>query len=335
MWQRLATALGRHQATVVKQNIFGSLSARTGSLRLLQQVFGRIDWPLSWVEGVHCGEGLIAGSHLLAVQGTEVEPVLLAGERVGSAFQDESARHCFLGNVTPTRLDRPAPDQCRDAYAKMEAALGAAGMVMTDLVRTWFFLDDILAWYDEFNELRRDLYRRKRMIKKLVPASTGVGARNPAGAAMLADAWALRPLNGSMLARELASPLQCPAPNYGSCFSRALELTTLEHRHLLISGTASIEPGGRSIHNGDIEKQIGRTMEVIQGLLRSNGMSFLDVTRATAYFKHPRHAPIFEAWCARHCTSFLPTIATRAVVCRDELLFELEVDALTGRGSAR
>ena len=49
-----------------------------------------------------------------------------------------------------------------------------------------------------------------------LPASTGISARNPAGSALVAGAWALQPLEAFARAAEIASPLQCPAPNYGS-----------------------------------------------------------------------------------------------------------------------
>ncbi len=328
MLARLGATLRKNQATPVKQDFFGALSAHKSTLRALKQQFGKIDWPVTWVEGADCADGKIAGTHLLAIRGAKVEPICLGRRRVGSIYDDGSARHCFLGDLSSSDFSQPPAVQTRQAYANMETALQAAGMQFTDVVRTWFFLDNILGWYGAFNQVRSEFLRRKGVFNNLVPASTGVGARNPAGAALVAGAWAVQPVNGTVVASEVNSPLQCPAPTYGSSFSRAVELSTPEHRHLLISGTASIEPGGRSLHAGDVAKQIDLTMKVVQGILASRGMSFLDVSRVTTYFKHTKDAPAFVDWCAKNSAAFFPAVTTRSDICRDELLFEVEMDAM-------
>ena len=328
MLRRLGAVLRKNQATIVKLDIFGALRARPGILRALKQELGRIDWPTTWIEGEDCAGGRIAGMHVLAIHGTAVEAIQLGQRRVGSVFSDGSARHCFLGDLCADDVSQPPAEQCWQTYLDLEAALRIAGMDMSNLVRTWLFLDNILAWYDQFNQVRSKFYRQRRVLDHLVPASTGVGARNPAGAALMLGAWAVQSVNGSVAASEVASPRQCPAPTYGSCFSRAVELITPNHRHLLISGTASIEPGGRSAHHGDIDKQVDLTMQVVQGILESRGMSFRDVSRMTAYFKRSPDASAFSAWCAKHGVTSLPVVITRSDVCRDELLFELEMDAV-------
>ena len=54
----------------------------------------------------------------------------------------------------------------------------------------------------------------------------------------------------------LPSPLQCPALEYGSSFSRAAELRTPGWRRVVVSGTASILPGSHEVaHVGDVDAQ--------------------------------------------------------------------------------
>jgi len=160
-----------------------------------------------------------------------------------------------------------------------------------------------------------------------VPASTGVGTRNPRGAAVAAAALAIESLSGPPVVREVASPAQCPATAYGSSFSRAIEIRGPGCRQVLVSGTASIEPGGQSVRPNDLVGQIELTFEVVGDLLRSRGLSVADATRATAYFKSRRHSEVFANWLARHGRGELLVVPTVAAVCRDELLFELELDA--------
>jgi enamine deaminase RidA (YjgF/YER057c/UK114 family) len=202
--------------------------------------------------------------------------------------------------------------------------LSEAGMDMTNVVRTWFFLDDIQGWYGDFNEVRNDFFKRKKIFDGLVPASTGIGGRNPAGSALVAGAWAVQPQNESATVREAASPLQCPAMNYGSAFSRAVLMEGGGLRRLLISGTASIEPGGQSVNCGDLRKQIEISQEVIQAILNSSGFDFNDVARATGYFKDYPVVPFFD-WSDGRCRQ---TLNVQADICRPELLFEIELDAI-------
>jgi enamine deaminase RidA (YjgF/YER057c/UK114 family) len=205
---------------------------------------------------------------------------------------------------------------------------------MPNVARTWLFMDDILAWYGPLNQVRREFFERHQLFDHTVPASTGVGVKNPVGAAMVAGAWAVQPTNGSLFVGEMGSPLQCPAPAYGSCFSRAVEIVTPGWRRIFISGTASIAPKGQSVCAGDLDGQIDLTMQVVRAILVSREMDYADVTRATAYLRNPADAPIFKRWCHKLGLVNWPLITTQAVVCRDELLFEIELDAMAPVGRA-
>jgi enamine deaminase RidA (YjgF/YER057c/UK114 family) len=141
---------------------------------------------------------------------------------------------------------------------------------------------------------------------------------------LVAGAWAIQTQNESAIVREAASPLQCPAMNYGSAFSRAILMEGKGLRRLLISGTASIELGGQSINCGDLQKQIKMSLEVIQAILKSRGFDFSDVTRATGYFKDCLDASSSD-WSDGRCRQ---TLIVQADICRPELLFEIEVDAI-------
>lgn len=326
--RRLKRALDEHDAAVVKQDIFGPAVLARGTLGLMRWLFGRLDWPVTWIEGGACTSRPIAGMQVLAISGADVEPVNLEDQVVGSVFSDGEARHCYLGGILPRDLNATREYQAGQAYEQLEIALAQTGMDLSHLVRTWFFLDDILAWYREFNEVRNEVYIQRRLLEGLVPASTGIGGRNPAGAAILVGGWALQPQQTSAQTVAVSSPLQCPAPTYGSCFSRAVEVALPTHRHLIVSGTASIEPDGHTAHIDDLSGQMDLTFRVVNAILESRGMSFSDAIRGIAYLKNARDAATFERWCEERGLNTLPIIATRADICRDELLFELELDAI-------
>jgi enamine deaminase RidA (YjgF/YER057c/UK114 family) len=272
----------------------------------------------------------LSGLHVLAVADAPVETLRLDGRPIGRTFSDKWARHLLLGDVRSKDGALPKPAQAGQVFDHLEGALRLARLSMANVARTWFFLDDILSWYGPFNVVRTEFYQQRKVFDGLVPASTGVSGRSPAGVAVTAGAWAVEPLDGAFSLREVASPKQCPAPCYGSSFSRAVELGTPELRRVLVSGTASIEPGGRSI-GGDVETQIDLTMEVVRAILVSREMDFPDASRVTAYFKRPQDLGIFDRWRARFGLQEWPVVCTQADICRDELLFELELDALAVR----
>jgi len=334
MLERLVVLLKTHNANVVRHEVFGDLAAERDFAAALHRLFGEQAWPVTWTEGAACNNTSIAGMHVLAIVGTRVESVAVAGRVVGRIFDDGHARHCVLGDIRPTDVSAPRDQQAMQVFENIAAALSHAGMVMPNVARTWLFMDDILAWYGPLNQVRREFFERHRLFDHTVPASTGVGVRNPVGAAMVAGAWAVQPTNGSLFVGEMGSPLQCPAPAYGSCFSRAVEIVTPGWRRIFISGTASIAPKGQSVCAGDMDGQIDLTMQVVRAILVSREMDYADVTRATAYLRNPADAPMFNRWCHKLGLVNWPLVTTQAVVCRDELLFEIELDAMAPVGRA-
>ena len=182
---------------------------------------------------------------------------------------------------------------------------------------------------DDFNAVRNKFFREINAYNGVLPASTGIGAGNPAETALIADLFAIKPKTDKIRIAAVPSPLQCPALDYKSSFSRAVEVTLPDHRRLYVSGTASIESGGKTAHAGDVEKQIALTMEVVKAILESRRMDFSDVSRAVGYFKDIKNAPLFAEYCRQNNLPPLPIATAHADICRDNLLYEVEVDAVT------
>lgn len=289
---------------------------------------GAVRWPVTWIQGDACQSGQVYSSQILALAGTELTPIRLDGELVGYRYEDATARFCRLSSLKPKDLKASRAQQARSLFERMAAALDLAGMRFTDTVRTWLYLDSLLDWYDEFNAVRTAFFEAQGVFGGRVPASTGIGAANPWGAAILADLWAVAPRGEACTIQEVASPLQCPAPDYRSSFSRAVELTFPTHRQLLISGTASIDPEGRTAYPGDCEAQIELTMQVVRELLASRGMDWKDLARGIAYFKRRADVALWERWSARQELPPFSLAVSHADICRRDLLFEIELDAV-------
>lgn len=284
------------------------------------------DLPLTWILGGSSGEEL-GGVHLKAVADASVRALTLDGRPVGTLVDGPHANEVLLAGVHSPDVSASPTEQARATFERIEEALKLAEMDFSHVARTWLYLDDILSWYADFNRVRTAFFTERGVFERMVPASTGIGGSNPFGAAMMAGVYAVRAKSDGVRVQALPSPLQCPALDYGSSFSRAVEVNMPDLRRLLVSGTAGIDPGGRTAHVGDVSAQTALTCEVIEAILNSREMGWEDVTRATAYVRYAGDADVL----ARHCEGAgmppLPVIVAHNVICRGDLLFELEVDA--------
>jgi len=210
----------------------------------------------------------------------------------------------------------------------MEQVLAEAGLAFRDVIRTWFYLDDILDWYGEFNQVRNGFFQDRGVYTGVMPASTGVGGGSASRTAVVADLLAVRAGQSGVSCVAVPSPLQSAAAEYGSSFSRAVELKVPGQRRLYVSGTASILPDGRTAHAGDVVAQVALTMEVVEAILKSRAMTWADAVRGIAYFKHMADAPALEDWLRAHAVTDCPLVVAKNDICRDDLLFEIEADAV-------
>ena len=312
-------------STILSQFVFGGRAYHQPARDLLSP----IQWPVTWVHGDPCSGQNLGGTQYYCVANAPVRTICLDGQIVGRVYEDEHAQYCHLGGLLPTDVHATREAQTRDCFERVEAALNQIGMDFSHVVRTWLYLKRLLDWYREFNVVRNAFFDERHVFDGLVPASTGIGGGNPANAALTVAALAIRPKTDQLRIFAVPSPLQCPATEYRSAFSRAIEVDRPSLRQLYISGTASIAPDGKSVHQGDPIRQIDLSMAVAAAILHSRRMDWSNTTRLVAYFKHMSYLPHFTAWCQQHHLTDLPVVYSHADVCRDDLLFEVELDAAT------
>lgn len=284
--------------------------------------------PVTWLEESPEAGETAAGIEIWAVAGVETSPILADGRQLGRVFDNGATRICRLGGLVPPERNDTREDQTRDVFRAMKAGVETAGMKFSNVLRTWFHNDDILDWYGAFNKVRDDFFQENHVFRGIVPASTGVAGRNPQSAALTAGLVAFQPKMEGITASPLASPLQCPALDYGSSFSRAVEIAYPDHQRVFVSGTASIEPGGKTVHLDDMEGQTRLTFDVVHAILEARGMGWNDVTRGIAYVKYAQDIPVFEKYLRNSAAASAPFITAHNDICRGDLLFEIEVDAI-------
>jgi 2-iminobutanoate/2-iminopropanoate deaminase len=119
-----------------------------------------------------------------------------------------------------------------------------------------------------------------------------------------------------------------------SSFSRGMRIDLNGLTILLISGTASIDEAGKSVHIGDFRAQTRRTFENITGLLESEGATWKDIVRTSCYLRDIDRD--YEAFNEERTAFFheqgldpLPaSTGIQAKLCRSELLVEIEAIAM-------
>ncbi len=119
-----------------------------------------------------------------------------------------------------------------------------------------------------------------------------------------------------------------------SSFSRGMRIDLNGLSIVLISGTASIDEYGKSVHIGDFRAQMRRTLANITGLLTSEGCTWHDVVRTTCYLRDiERDYEAFNeertAFYSEQGLDPLPaSTGIQAILCRPELLVEIEAIAM-------
>jgi enamine deaminase RidA (YjgF/YER057c/UK114 family) len=120
-------------------------------------------------------------------------------------------------------------------------------------------------------------------------------------------------------------------------FSRGIRFDLGDKTMLLISGTASVDEAGRTIHVGDFRAQLWRTYRNITALLAAEGATWHDIVRTTCYLRdierdYKDFNDIRTAFFAWHRLDPLPaSTGIQARLCREDLLIEIEAIAVMPR----
>jgi 2-iminobutanoate/2-iminopropanoate deaminase len=119
-----------------------------------------------------------------------------------------------------------------------------------------------------------------------------------------------------------------------SSFSRGMRIDLNGLVILLISGTASIDENGATVHVGDFRAQTRRTFKNITALLAAEGATWNDIVRTTCYLRDiDRDYAAFNeertAFYKEQGLNPLPaSTGIQAKLCRPELLVEIEAIAM-------
>jgi enamine deaminase RidA (YjgF/YER057c/UK114 family) len=119
-----------------------------------------------------------------------------------------------------------------------------------------------------------------------------------------------------------------------SSFSRGMRIDLGNVVILLISGTASIDDAGKTVHVGDFRAQCRRTYQNITGLLESEGATWHDIVRTSCYLRDidRDYAEFNEErtkfFAAQGLDPLPASTGIEAKLCRPDLLVEMEAIAM-------
>lgn len=119
-----------------------------------------------------------------------------------------------------------------------------------------------------------------------------------------------------------------------SSFSRGMRVDLKGVTFLFISGTASVDEEGRTVHVGDFRAQTWRTFRNITKLLESEGATWRDVVRTTCYLRdierdYKDFNEVRTAFYRALGLDPLPaSTGIQARLCREDLLVEIEAIAI-------
>jgi enamine deaminase RidA (YjgF/YER057c/UK114 family) len=126
-----------------------------------------------------------------------------------------------------------------------------------------------------------------------------------------------------------------------SSFSRGLRVELGTASLLFISGTASIDEAGQTVHVGDFGAQCWRTYRNITTLLQAEGASWHDVVKTTCYLRdierdYDQFNKIRTRFFGWLKLDPLPaSVGVQARLCRQELLVEIEAMAIISSAQAK
>jgi enamine deaminase RidA (YjgF/YER057c/UK114 family) len=237
--------------------------------------------------------------------------------------------HLFAAGLTATEHES-SYDQTWAILTRVKAMLEARGLTMSKhLLRTWIYVQNVDADYAGLVRARREFFDREGMTAEThYVASTGIEGcyRDPA-AKVTMDIYAVDGIEDEQISYLSALEHLSHTHAYGVTFERGTSVDYGDRRHVILSGTASIDSEGRIVHPGNVCRQLDRTLENMEALLHNAGAELSDLMHCVVYLRdHGDYEPVRAGLQER--LGDVPMIMAVAPVCRPGWLVEVEGTAL-------
>lgn len=198
-----------------------------------------------------------------------------------------------------------------------------------NVIRTWFFVQNIDANYQGLVVARRELFAQQRLTPQThFIASTGIeGTYSDVNAKVIMDAYAISGVQPNQIQYLAATDYLSPTHIYGVTFERGTAVSYQDRKHIFISGTASIDSKGNILYPGDIQKQLARTLENVEALLTEAGGTLQDMGVLIVYVRDLSDFGLVRQELKQRFGD-IPLETIVAPVCRPGWLIEMETIAI-------
>ncbi|HOK55996.1 MAG TPA: Rid family hydrolase [bacterium] len=237
----------------------------------------------------------------------------------------EDIIHYWTGGIFSIEKDS-IYEQTKNIIEKYVEFLNENNMKLSDnVIRTWFFLQNIDTDYRDFVVARREIYEKNGLTKNThYIVSTGVGGSYyDLKAKVILDAYSIYGIKTQQIKFLSAPDFLSPTYVYGVTFERGVSISYSDRKHIIISGTASINNKGEIMYPKDINLQTERTLLNIEALLKNENATLNDMMIFIVYVRDPADYYFVEKKINERFKN-TPTIFTTASVCRPGWLVEIE-----------
>lgn len=245
----------------------------------------------------------------------------------GVYIQNEYGKMLFI-NALLSLQKADFKTQTKDIYTQLFQKVDEYGFVNANIIKARNYIQDVLVYYKEFNEVRDDFFQN-RLLFWDYPAGTGIDCLLPWNTLHLSDYFLFHSEHPDIKVSTISSDVQCEAKKYWPKFSRAKLISSNYDKNdvLFVSGTAAVWKTGESLFTHDIEKNIEYTFLSLQNVLSKASMNTSHIVSAFIYIKDQSFYKNFIEFYQKNNYTF-HYIYTFCDICRDDFLFEIECIAV-------
>ena len=248
----------------------------------------------------------------------------------GGLYEVKHGRYRHLWNASAHNLAANSEFQTRLLLNEYIMQLAEEGCTLKDnSIRTWFYVNNIDLNYGGVVRARNQVF----LTQDLTPsthfiASTGIGGRQADPNVLVQmDNYAIAGIAQKQIKFLYAPTHLNRTSEYGVSFERGTSIEYGDRRHVLISGTASINNKGEIMHPGNIVKQTERMWENVEQLLKEADCTFDDMAHVIVYLRDIADYHIVKEMFSSKFPA-VPCVITLAPVCRPGWLVEMECMAV-------
>lgn len=237
-------------------------------------------------------------------------------------------RHLF--NASAHNLAANSEYQMRLLFNEYIMQLAEEGCTLADnCLRTWLFVNDIDLNYGGVVRARNQVFFTQGLTQNThFIASTGIGGRQQdTNVLSQMDNYAIAGIRQEQIHYLYAPTHLNRTSDYGVSFERGTYIDYADRRHVLISGTASINNKGEVMYAKDIEQQTRRMWDNVEALLSEAECTFDDVAHMIVYLRDVADYDVVRSLFAERFPG-KPCVIVLAPVCRPGWLVEMECMAI-------